>query len=148
MSQSIQQILDEAAEGRRLTLDQARLLQREAGLHELGHAAHRVRLLILSDIHFSGAAEQARGNDFNLRVIQNPAVRAFARFYNHFIWMRDPFARSPQLGRFLQAAPPADVVFGPPAPLSALLAFGPPAPAPARLPLLGPPAPIRPTPSR
>ena len=44
MSQSIQQILDEAAEGRRLTLDQARLLQREAGLHELGHAAHRVRL--------------------------------------------------------------------------------------------------------
>lgn len=73
-------------------------------------SAHRVRLLILSDIHFSGAAEQARGNDFNLRVIQNPAVRAFARFYNHFIWMRDPFARSPQLGRFLQAAPPADLV--------------------------------------
>ena len=44
MSQNIQQILDEAAEGRRLTLDEARLLQREAGLHDLGHAAHRVRL--------------------------------------------------------------------------------------------------------
>ncbi|MDQ7833935.1 MAG: cyclic dehypoxanthinyl futalosine synthase [Humidesulfovibrio sp.] len=44
MSQIIQQILDEAAEGRRLTLDEARLLQREAGLHDLGHAAHRVRL--------------------------------------------------------------------------------------------------------
>ncbi|MBU1040470.1 MAG: dehypoxanthine futalosine cyclase [Proteobacteria bacterium] len=44
MSQNIQQILDEAAEGRRLTLDEARLLQREAGLHDLGFAAHRVRL--------------------------------------------------------------------------------------------------------
>ena len=48
MSQNIQRdvrrILDEAAQGRRLTLDEARLLQRDAGLHELGHAAHRVRL--------------------------------------------------------------------------------------------------------
>ncbi|MDP3426864.1 MAG: dehypoxanthine futalosine cyclase, partial [Humidesulfovibrio sp.] len=44
MSQNIQQILDEAAQGRRLTLDEARLLQRHAGLHDLGHAAHRVRL--------------------------------------------------------------------------------------------------------
>jgi len=44
MSQSIQQILDEAAQGRRLTLDEAQLLQREAVLHDLGHAAHRVRL--------------------------------------------------------------------------------------------------------
>ncbi|MBU1229250.1 MAG: dehypoxanthine futalosine cyclase [Proteobacteria bacterium] len=40
----IQLILDEAAEGRRLSLDEARLLQQEASLHDLGHAAHRVRL--------------------------------------------------------------------------------------------------------
>jgi dehypoxanthine futalosine cyclase len=40
----MQQILDEAAEGRRLTMDEARLLQRQADLHDLGHAAHRVRL--------------------------------------------------------------------------------------------------------
>ncbi|MHC1701021.1 MAG: cyclic dehypoxanthinyl futalosine synthase [Humidesulfovibrio sp.] len=44
MSRNIQHILDEAAQGRRLTLDEARLLQRDAGLHDLGHAAHRVRL--------------------------------------------------------------------------------------------------------
>ncbi|MDO9083108.1 MAG: cyclic dehypoxanthinyl futalosine synthase [Humidesulfovibrio sp.] len=44
MSQNIQQILDEAAQGRRLTLDEARLLQRSAPLHELGHAAHLARL--------------------------------------------------------------------------------------------------------
>jgi dehypoxanthine futalosine cyclase len=44
MSQITQSLLDEAAEGRRLTLDEARLLQSEADLHELGHAAHRVRL--------------------------------------------------------------------------------------------------------
>ena len=73
-------------------------------------SAQRVRLLILSDIHFAGAAEQARGSDFSLRVIQKPHVRAFAHAYNHFIWMRDPFARSPQLERFLQVAPPADLV--------------------------------------
>ncbi len=45
MSQiQVQRILDDAAEGRRLTLDQARLLQQKAPLHELGHAAHQVRL--------------------------------------------------------------------------------------------------------
>jgi len=44
MSPKIQTLLDEAAEGRRLTLDEARLLQLEAPLHDLGHAAHRVRL--------------------------------------------------------------------------------------------------------
>ena len=73
-------------------------------------SAKRVRLLILSDIHYAGAAEQARGSDFSLRVIKKPHVRAFAHAYNHFIWMRDPFARSPQLNRFLQVAPPADLV--------------------------------------
>ncbi len=44
MSQNINQILDEAAQGRRLTLDEARLLQQKADLHDLGHAAHCVRL--------------------------------------------------------------------------------------------------------
>ena len=44
MSPNIQNILDEAAEGRRLSLDEARLLQQEAGLHDLGHAAHLARL--------------------------------------------------------------------------------------------------------
>jgi hypothetical protein len=70
----------------------------------------RVTLLILSDIHYAGAAECARGSDYELAAIQKPLVRAFARAYRHYVWMRDPFARSPQLNVFLRKAEPADFV--------------------------------------
>jgi hypothetical protein len=67
-------------------------------------------LLILSDIHYAGASERARGSDYELRAIQKPLVRALARVYRHYVWMRDPFARSPQLNVFLKKAEPADIV--------------------------------------
>ena len=70
----------------------------------------KVTLLILSDIHYAGAAERARGSDYELAAIKKPLIRAVARVYRHYVWMRDPFARSPQLNIFLKKADPADFV--------------------------------------
>jgi len=69
-----------------------------------------VTLLIVSDIHFAGTAERARGSDYELRAIRRPMIRAFAHAYRHFIWMRDPFARSPQFERFLALPNSPDLV--------------------------------------
>ncbi len=61
----------------------------------------RVTVAILSDIHYAGAAERARGNDFELRTIANPLLRALVQFYRHFIWMRKPLEQGAQLDCFL-----------------------------------------------
>jgi hypothetical protein len=37
-----------------------------------------VTLLVLSDIHYAGAAERARGSDYELAAIKRPLVRALA----------------------------------------------------------------------
>ena len=70
----------------------------------------KITLLILSDIHYAGGAERARGSDYELAAIKKPLIRAIARVYRHYVWMRDPFARSPQLNVFLKKAEPADLV--------------------------------------
>jgi len=58
-------------------------------------------LAILSDLHYAGPAEQARGDDFEYRDIANPFLRHFYHAYRHFIWMRHPLRQSGQLDRFL-----------------------------------------------
>jgi hypothetical protein len=71
---------------------------------------NRVTVAVLSDIHYAGAAERARGNDFELRAIGNPLLRALVRFYRHFIWLRHPLNQAPQLDRFLNEIAPVDYV--------------------------------------
>src|ERR1035437_846853 len=65
---------------------------------------------ILSDIHYAGPAEQARGKDYELRGIANPMVRALAGFYRHFIWLRDPLHKSHLLDQFLEQGAAFDYV--------------------------------------
>ena len=65
---------------------------------------------ILSDIHYASAAEQARGHDFELRVIPNPRVRAFARFYRHYLWQRDPLRNNHLLDQFMERGAAFDYV--------------------------------------
>jgi hypothetical protein len=72
--------------------------------------AENVTLLILSDIHFAAAGERARGSDYELAPIKKPLVRFIAGCLRHYVWMRDPMARSPQLQAFLDKAKPADLV--------------------------------------
>jgi hypothetical protein len=67
-----------------------------------------VTVAILSDIHYAGAAERARGNDYELRVITNPVQRAITRFYRHVFWMRRPLDHAPQFDRFIVAVGPVD----------------------------------------
>ncbi len=73
-------------------------------------APARIRIAILSDPHYAGAAERARGGDYELRAIANPLLRAAVRLYRHFIWMRNPFDQSRQLDRFLNEIGPVECV--------------------------------------
>jgi len=64
----------------------------------------KTTLAIVSDIHYASAAEQARGNDYELRGIANPVLRAVVRLYRNFIWQRDPLHQNYLLDRFLAQA--------------------------------------------
>jgi hypothetical protein len=71
---------------------------------------NRVTVAILSDVHYAAVAERARGNDFELRSITNPLLRALVRFYRHFIWMRNPLEQGAQLDCFLNHVDSVDYV--------------------------------------
>jgi Calcineurin-like phosphoesterase len=71
-----------------------------------------VTVVVVSDIHFSGAAEHTRGEDYERRAIPNPLLRTVAGVYRHVIWMRHPFSQGPQLDRFLAEVVPADYLVG------------------------------------
>ncbi len=70
----------------------------------------RHRLVILSDIHYAGAAEQARGRDYEVRAITSTARRWMVRFWRHHLWLRDPFGHNLKLDNFLNGCPDADYV--------------------------------------
>lgn len=70
----------------------------------------RVTVAILSDVHYAGAAERARGNDFEIRSLTNPLLRPLVRLYRHFIWLRRPLEQGAQLDRFLEKPGAADYV--------------------------------------
>jgi hypothetical protein len=72
--------------------------------------ARTVTLGILSDIHYAGAAEQARGSDYALREIANPLARLFARLYYRFIWLREPLKQNHLLDQFLARSVSFDYV--------------------------------------
>jgi len=61
----------------------------------------KVTVAVLSDIHYAGVAERVRGNDYEVRTITNPLLRAFTRIFRHFIWLREPLNQGAQLERFL-----------------------------------------------
>jgi len=65
---------------------------------------------ILSDIHYAGAAEQARGDDYEFRGITNPLARGFARLFRHFIWLREPLRKNHLLDRFVERGASFDYV--------------------------------------
>ena len=67
-------------------------------------------IAILSDIHYAGPAERARGEDYELRVIANPLLRTIARTYRNMVWMRHPLEQGRQLDRFLAEVPPPHYV--------------------------------------
>lgn len=73
-------------------------------------ASRSCRLAILSDIHYAGAAEQARGDDYEYRDLRNPFVRAFVKYYRRFIWLRHPLRQNHRLDEFIRRAGSPDYV--------------------------------------
>src|SRR5215469_13073400 len=72
--------------------------------------ARTYQLAILSDVHYAGALEQARGNDYEYRDLKNPFIRLFVRFYRRFVWMRHPFRQNHLLDEFISRAGTPDLV--------------------------------------
>ena len=69
-----------------------------------------ITLAILSDIHYAGAGEQERGDDFEFRNLRNPMLRGALRAYRNLIWMRHPLRQNLQLDRFLAEVSNVDYV--------------------------------------
>jgi len=67
-------------------------------------------LTIVSDIHYAGPAERARGHDFEFRGVTNPARRAFLKLYRDLVWMRRPLSQYYLLDEFLSRAPAGGLV--------------------------------------
>jgi hypothetical protein len=67
-------------------------------------------IAVLSDVHYAGPTEQARGDDYEFRSITHPALRLFARSFRHFIWLRQPLRHGGLLDRFLADAAASDYV--------------------------------------
>ncbi|MBU6409281.1 MAG: metallophosphoesterase, partial [Verrucomicrobia bacterium] len=65
---------------------------------------------IISDIHYAGLEERARGEDYEFQAIANPFLRRLARAYRHNVWMRHPFSQAKQLERFLARDIGADLL--------------------------------------
>src|SRR5262245_59856485 len=58
-------------------------------------------LAVVSDIHYAGADERARGNDYEYRGLRNPVTRLLMRFHRRYLWMRDPLEKGYLLDAFL-----------------------------------------------
>ena len=58
------------------------------------------KIAVLSDIHYAGAAEQARGDDYEYRDLK-PLQRIAVRAYRRYIWTHHPLRQGVQLDRFL-----------------------------------------------
>jgi calcineurin-like phosphoesterase family protein len=65
---------------------------------------------ILSDIHYASAAERARGTDYEIAPIPNPALRRLVWFYRHFFWLRSPLNQNHLLDGFLKRTAGFDYV--------------------------------------
>lgn len=68
-----------------------------------------MRLLVVSDPHWAGPAEQARAG-YESRAIPHPLQRALAVVWRRGFWLADPMAHNDKLGRVLALNPDPDLV--------------------------------------
>lgn len=67
-----------------------------------------IRLTILSDVHYACAAEQARGDDYELAGVNNPLPRLFLKAHHRFLWLHRQLHQNHLLDQFLAQAGAAD----------------------------------------
>ncbi len=69
----------------------------------------RRRILVLSDVHYAGKAEEARG-EFEIEAVADPVARAWVTAWMRLVWARRPGPQNRLLDRFLREAGDADAV--------------------------------------
>lgn len=69
-----------------------------------------IHLLIASDLHYAGAAEKARGTDYELSIIKHPLTKLFIRLFRQVVWLKDPFAHAHLVNRLLEPPIEPDLV--------------------------------------
>jgi len=72
--------------------------------------ARRFTVAILSDIHYAGPAEQARGDEYEFALIKKRIARWWLRAVRNLAWMKYPTRQNRQLDRFLAMAGEPDFV--------------------------------------
>jgi hypothetical protein len=65
---------------------------------------------VLSDIHYACAAEQARGDDYELKAVSRPVLRLLLRIYRQYFWLRYPLRQNHLLDQFLERVGAVDCV--------------------------------------
>jgi len=65
---------------------------------------------IISDIHYAGPAERARGNDYEWRDLANPFLKLLVRFHRRWLWLRNPLDQNHLLDRLVENGQPFDYV--------------------------------------
>jgi hypothetical protein len=69
-----------------------------------------LRVAILSDVHYASAEEQARGNDYEYRELENPILRLLLKIHRRHFWLQEPLNKNYLLDKFLQDVVEADKV--------------------------------------
>ena len=69
-----------------------------------------VKIGILSDIHYAGAAEKARGNDYEYRGLASPWQRQWVRLFRRHVWLRNPLEHNHLLDAFIERNQALDLV--------------------------------------
>jgi len=69
-----------------------------------------VKLGILSDIHYAGEAEKARGNDYEYRDLPNPFLRQLVKLHRRHLWLRNPLEHNHLLDDFIEQNQELDLV--------------------------------------
>ena len=67
-----------------------------------------VELAIVSDIHYPGPLERARGHEYEFEGIRNPRAKLLLRLFRKYIWLHRPLDRWPLLEQFIECAKNAD----------------------------------------
>jgi len=68
------------------------------------------RLAIVSDIHYAGPGEQARGRHYEFTGAPPSLGRTLARLHRHYLWLRDPLAHNGLVTKFISSVNEPDLV--------------------------------------
>jgi hypothetical protein len=68
------------------------------------------RIAIVSDIHYAGPGEKARGSHYEFDGVPLSLGRTLAQLHRHFLWLRNPLAHNELLDDFIGSVNQPDLV--------------------------------------